>query len=297
MRDDTAAAEALFERWCSPGTPETRPGDTALGEQATRGRLMVSGVQEGLTDEISTYRWEPSEPAPGRPCVVLVHGWGSRATHFAAIIRALTAKGMRCAAFDAPGHGESGGATATLPRIATAFRRLCAELADEGTPPVAAVGYSFGGLAAGLACVPEVIAGEPTALPALALISTPVTLASATRRWLEMAGEPAERAADLMTALRRRGYEGDRFDLLKAASALPERLLILHDRSDEEVPTSDAEALASQRPDATLELTERFGHARMLLARPVARAVAEFVLSEAVDRPSGRPAPTGAAPS
>lgn len=274
---DADPAEELFQRWCTPDELETRPGDIALGDQATRGTLTISGVQGDIVDEVRTYRWEPSEPAPGSPCAVLVHGWGSRASHFAAIIRGLTARGVRCAGFDAPAHGESGGTTASLPRIATAFRRLCEELAHEGTPPTAAVGYSFGGLAAGLACVPKVIAGEPARMPALTLISTPVTLASATRRWLEMAGEPQERSADLMTVLSRRGFDGDRFDLLKVADALPQRLLILHDRGDEEVPVTDAEALAARRPDATLDLTERFGHARMLLARPVVRAVAEFV--------------------
>ena len=270
-------AEALFQRWCSPGTPETRPGDTALGDQATRGSLVISGVQDGMVDEVRTYLWELNEPAPDAPCVALVHGWGSRSTHFAAVIRALTNAGIRCAAFDAPGHGESGGTTASLPRIATGLRLLCAELADAGKPVTAVVGYSFGGLAAGLACVPDVIAGPPLAVPALALISTPVHLASATRRWLEMAGEPQARSADLMGELTRRGFDGTRFDLLTVADSLPPRLLLLHDKGDDEVPASDAEALAALRPDATLLLTERFGHARMLLARPVVQAVADFV--------------------
>lgn len=278
-------AEALFERWCTPGAPDTRPGDTALGDKATRGSLVISGVQDGMVDDIRTYLWEPAEPAAGNPCVVLVHGWGSRSTHFAAIIRALTQAGVRCAAFDAPGHGESGGTTASLPRIATGLRLLCADLADAGTPVTAVVGYSFGGLAAGLACVRDVIAGRPLAVPSLALISTPVHLASATRRWLEMAGEPQSRSVDLMAELTRRGFDGARFDLLKVANDLPERLLLLHDRSDDEVPASDAEALAALRPDAKLLLTERFGHARMLLARPVVQEITDFARARHDDLP------------
>lgn len=271
------SAEALFERWCSPGISETRTGDTALGDQAIRGTLVISGVQDGMVDEVRTYLWEPAEPAPGNPCVALVHGWGSRSTHFAAVIRALTKTGVRCAAFDAPGHGESGGTTASLPRIAVGLRLLCAGLAEAGTPVTAVVGYSFGGLAAGLACVPGVIAGTPLAVQALALVSTPVNLASATRRWLEMAGEPQSRRADLTGELYRRGFDGDIFDLLKVADSLPGRLLLLHDQGDEEVPASDAESLAALRRDAELVLTGRFGHARMLLAKPVVRAIADFV--------------------
>ena len=282
MTDD---AEELFQRWCTPGLPETRPGDTALGDQATRGTLVISGVQDDLVDDVRTYRWDPAAPAPGAPCAVLVHGWGSRSTHFAAVIRALTAAGVRCAAFDAPGHGESGGTTASLPRIAAGLRRLCVELAAEGSPASAIVGYSFGGLAAGLACVPDVVAGDPAPVPALALISTPVHLASATRRWLEMADEPQSRSADLMAVLKRRGFDGDRFDLLKVAHELPARLMLVHDRGDDEVPAADAEALAARRPDAQLELTDRFGHARMLLARPVVRAVTAFVHPQHGDIP------------
>lgn len=273
----------LFQRWCTPPEPQTRPGDTALGDQSTRGTLEVSGVQGDLTDRIRTYRWTPSTPAPGAPSVVLAHGWSSRATHFAAIIRALTARGIRCAAFDAPGHGESGGETASLPRIAGAIRLLCAELTEEGTPPIAVIGYSFGGLAAGLACVPGIVAGSPITLPALALISAPATLASATRRWLEMAREPADRIDDLMRALERRGFDGSRFDLLTVADRLPGRLLLVHDRDDPEVPIADAEALLERRPDAAMVRTDRFGHARMLLARPVVEAVSDFVTR--IDRP------------
>jgi len=272
-----ASSETLFQRWCTPGGTETRPGDAALGDQSTRGTLTISAAEGEPPDVVRTYRWGSAEPAPGSPSVVLVHGWGSRATHFAAIIRVLTARGIRVAAFDAPGHGESGGTMATLPRFAVALRMLCRELAEEGTPPVAAVGYSFGGLAAGLACVPDLIAGEPADLPGLALIATPATLASATRRWLEMAGEPQTRSAELMAALARRGFDGDRFDLLARADQLPRRLLLIHDRDDSEVPVADAEALHARRRDSVLHLTERYGHARILLARPVARAVADFV--------------------
>lgn len=275
-----ADAERLFERWCTPGRPETRPGDIALGDQATRGTLAVAGAQKEIVDEVRTYLWEPAEPAQGDPCAVLVHGWGSRASHFAAVIRTLTAAGVRCAAFDAPGHGESGGSTASLPRIAAGLRGLCAQLAAADLPATAVVGYSFGGLAAGVACVPDLIAGPPLRVPALALVSTPLNLASATRRWLEMAGEPQSRRGDLMTVLGRRGFDGDQFDLSRVADRLPSRLLLLHDKGDEEVPLSDAEALAARRPDATLVRTDRFGHARMLLARPVVRSIVDFIRSE-----------------
>jgi omega-6 fatty acid desaturase (delta-12 desaturase) len=274
----TTPAQALFERWCTPPKTDKRPGDTALGDQATRGTMVLRGYEGDLVDEVRTYRWAAPAPLPGRPAALLVHGWGSRATHFAAIIRGLTAKGIEVAAFDAPGHGESGGRTASLPRFAGALKILCDRLRTDGCDPIAAVGYSFGGLAGGIACLPGLVPGDPLTVPGMALIASPVTLASATASWLEMAHEPQDRAAELMSELTRHGFDGARFEVLSAAGALPRRLLIVHDEADPDVPIAQAEALAACRPDATLIRTQRFGHARILLARPVVQAVADFVL-------------------
>src|SRR3546814_6973746 len=94
-----ADAAALFERYRTPPPPETSVGDRALAEAAERGVLRVE--PDGVP--VSTYLWNP-EAGSSRPPVLLVHGWGSRATHLGGMIRALTGAGRRCLAFKSEEH-------------------------------------------------------------------------------------------------------------------------------------------------------------------------------------------------
>ncbi len=166
---------------------------------------------------------------------------------------------------------------ATMPLFVAALRGLAGELAAEGTPPVAAIGYSLGGLSAGVACIPDLVGTGRLAVPGIVLIASPTTLRSATRQWLRMAGEPEARVDELMERLIQLGYDAPRYDLVAQAATLPARLLIVHDIADEDVPVGDADALQAVRPDAAALRTERYGHGRILLARPVAEAVTAFV--------------------
>ena len=52
------------------------------------------------------------------PRILLVHGWGGHAARLRRYVRPLNAAGFRVVAFDAPGHGGSGGGPVSLPEIA-----------------------------------------------------------------------------------------------------------------------------------------------------------------------------------
>ncbi len=203
-----------------------------------------------------------------------MHGWSSRATHLAAIVRTLTRAGRDCLAFDAPAHGDSPGTVTTMPQV---IRSLRAVVAAHG-PVDAVVGHSFGGMAAGLAFAALPQPGPPLLAGALALIAAPTIIDSMTRRFLAAEGLPFDRVAGLHRVLRDGyGYDPADFDLARVADRLPPRLLICHDADDPEVPFADAGRLAAARPDAELLRTERLGHLRILFARPVLAAVARLV--------------------
>lgn len=254
----------LFDRYCTPQTPETRDGDRKLAGQSARRPVRVES--DGL--EVQTYAWGDG------PAVLLVHGWGSRATHFAALIRSLTGAGLRCVAFDAPAHGESPGARTNMPQVIRCMR----EVAAAYGPLAGVVGYSFGGMAAALAHAETPQPGRPLEAPALALISAPATLETMTRRFLTGIGEPLRHLAPMHRVLTEiHGHDPADYDVVRVAARLPSRLLIVHDHDDAEVPVSDAERLAAARPFAEVLVTERLGHARMLFARPVIATVTRFL--------------------
>lgn len=262
-------AAALFERYRAPAPPETTDSDRALAEAAERAIVAVD--PDGV--EVASYLWRPSEPT-GRPPVLLVHGWASRATHLATIIRTVNRAGRACLAFDAPAHGESPGTATSMPQVIRCMRAVAAARG----PVDAVIGHSFGGMAAGLAFADRPQPGVPLQAGALALIAAPATLDSMTRRFLVAENLPPELADDLHRVLRDdMGYDPADFDLARVADRLPPRLLVAHDVGDPDVPIADAERVAALRPDAEFVRTERFGHLRILFARPVLAALGRFV--------------------
>lgn len=266
-RDDEAAA--LFERYRTPARSEASEGDRALAASAVRGTVHVA--PDGV--EVATYLWRP-EGGSQLPPVLLVHGWASRATHFAGIVRALLRAGRSCLAFDAPAHGDSPGTVTSMPQVIRCMRAVVAAHGPVG----AVVGHSFGGMAAGLAFAGRPEPGVPLAAGALALIASPSTIDSMTRRFLLAEGLPLDRIAPLHRVLKEvHGYDATDFDLVRVAARLPPRLLIVHDGGDPEVPVADAERLAAARPDATFVRTERLGHLKILLGRPTLSAVTRLL--------------------
>lgn len=264
-------AAALFERYRTPPPPDTTDSDRALAEAAERGRIVV--VPDAV--EVATYLWLP-DGGSTRPPVLLVHGWGSRATHLGAIVKTLNRAGRSCLAFDAPAHGDSPGAVTSMPQVIRCMRAVAAAHGPVDT----VVGHSFGGMAAGLAFADRPEPGEVLTAGALALIAAPSTIDSMTNRFLLAEGLPLERKDALHQVLTTDfGYHAADFDLVRVADRLPSRLLIAHDQGDPEVPVADAERLTTARPDAEFIRTDRFGHLRILFARPVLAALARLVRS------------------
>lgn len=55
---------------------------------------------------------------------MLVHGWRSRASRFAALVTALATPDRTIVSFDAPGNGDSMGSRVTVLDYADAIRQL-----------------------------------------------------------------------------------------------------------------------------------------------------------------------------
>lgn len=271
MTTDGDDAAALFERYRTPPPPDATDSDRALAETAARGRITVAS--DGI--EVASYLWPAEGGASGLP-VLLVHGWGSRATHLGAIVKTLNRAGWSCLSFDAPAHGDSPGVATSMPQVIRCLRAVVAACGPVDT----VIGHSFGGMAAGLAFAEQPQPGDPLAARALALIAAPSTIDSMTRRFLLAEGLPLDRMDAMHRVLKSDfGYDAADFDLVRVADRLPARLLIAHDRSDPEVPFADAERLAAARPDAEVVHTDRFGHLRILFCRPVLTALTGFVRS------------------
>jgi len=227
---------------------------------------MESATRFELTFErrpIAGWQWGDRGPT-----VLLVHGWGGRASQLRHFVAPLRASGYRVLTFDAPGHGASPGNELSLPTFA---RALC-QVATEQGPVEALVAHSFGAAASavaiadGLKPARAVFIGPPSnELRWFELFSEELALSAATRQLAKSAIE---------------ARVGARFEHF-SAEALGKRvdvpLLVLHDRLDREVPWEDGERIARTVPGAALVTTTGLGHRRILRSAQVIESVLKFL--------------------
>jgi hypothetical protein len=218
------------------------------------------------------------------PAILLVHGWGGRGAQLAPFAPPLVAAGFAAVALDGPAHGGSEGRRATL----LDFRDAVRSAAVRFGPLRGVIAHSLGAAATALAMRDGLTVGRAV------FVGPPADPMRYLRRFLAMLGAPATLAPLVEARLSAGAGLGPRdVHVPTAARAMATPLLVVHDRTDREVPWEDGLAIAAAWPGARLWTTEGLGH-RKLLRDPdvVARAVA-FVGSGRAAAPGARCATPG----
>lgn len=277
------AAFALFSR--TPRARRISQRERAVLESARE--TMDSARRHRLQTPqgcIAAYDFAPV--GAGRlhaPCVLVLHGWGSRAAHMASLIAGLAESGFRVIALDLPGHGESAGRRLNM---ASAVRAV--HEADQWFGPFAAViGHSFGGAVAANAVVGS-IAGVPKLRAGrLVMISAPNSMPaifSDFSRFLNLGTRTQTALAEGVQAIAGRPLED--FVVARQLAADPLPALVVHAPDDKEVPAREAEALAAAGAHVRLVWAPGLGHRRIVSDRGVARQVADFIADPEIARPA-----------
>ncbi|MDR7269646.1 pimeloyl-ACP methyl ester carboxylesterase [Pelomonas saccharophila] len=221
--------------------------------------------------------WQRSDIEPGRPKVLLTHGWAGDAQQMRPLADTLAAAGLEPVLLDLPAHGRSSGWRSNLLQW---VRALFAVTARFG-PWDGVIAHSLGALAVSHALA----RGLPARRAALIALAPPP---GQFLRWFAQAI-----GTDEGLALRMRGHverrEGVSLGLFEPAW-LGERVvqptLLVHDRGDLTAPLSGSETLLAGLGAGRLHVTESLGH-RRLLNDP---AVMEQVLGHFLMATSATPA-------
>ena len=214
------------------------------------------------------YEWRSGANELDLPPVLLMHGWDSRASQMAPIVKALLAQGHRVLAFDAPAHGDSPDAGVTV----STFADLVLAADRRFGPFHAAIGHSVGGAAVALA------ATRGLRTKRIATLAAPASLRRASLRVAAMIGLP-RRATDAMLQAAAIA-NGRSLDALESTGLiLPPDVsaLLLHDPRDRQVPASESTIVADAWPNARVHHIAGVGHNGILAADTAHRLLLDFV--------------------
>jgi pimeloyl-ACP methyl ester carboxylesterase len=228
--------------------------------------LSVLAEAEPITFRfgLAGLRWGDSGPI-----VLLVHGWEGRPTQFASLVAPLRAAGRRVIAIEAPAHGRSPGHESHVFAFTEALLEVGAELRDVE----AVVGHSMGGSAALLALAQGLRAERAVVL------GSPASLSRVLDRFATaLALRPEARADFLQMVDEHVGIPASTLDVEKLGSRLALPGLVVHDRGDESVPFTEAEALVRGWRGAQLVATQGLGHRRVLGDAGIVARVADFLV-------------------
>jgi pimeloyl-ACP methyl ester carboxylesterase len=213
----------------------------------------------GTLDGLAYALYLPESPPDGG--VVVLHGANSAKESHLDFARACRAHGVAAVAFDARGHGGTGG---RLDGRAVDDVATIASLLRPG--PIGLRGSSMGGWLALAAAA---------AIEAAAVVAICPATGEGLRRGLRRGAFEFPADVDALDALIAE------HDELEAAARLGERLLLLHAEGDEVVPVERSRALHAAAPGSRL-VTVPGGHHRSVQHDPELQALSVRFLTRAL---------------
>jgi pimeloyl-ACP methyl ester carboxylesterase len=205
------------------------------------------------------------------PTILLVHCWGGRATQLHEFVECLVAQGLRVVSFDGPAHGESDGRRTDM----FEFPEALATVAKVVGPLEGVIAHSFG-------AAMTLLARRDLGLSAKRFVL--ISSFKSCDWFLDAFGHFFRTSPKVIQRMRhdfdlRRGtpVNWEKLSMIDVISGIKEPILLVHDRSDAEIPFSHAELLQQASNGAVLLATEGLGHRRILRDASVIQQSVQFI--------------------
>lgn len=212
--------------------------------------------------------------------ILLAHGWGSRASHFAALTRILSSAGFRIVAFDVPGHSSLNEVEGHKYSSMFEFYKTISTVAKNIAPVYAIIGHSLGAAASVMAVRDYLdFCGYKIDVEKIVLISSPAGLESIIASYCRANNLSEADQAKLMLELTEEfNFKTEDCSIVAAIKNIRSKILLVHDYDDNEIPIRDAEALAGVSDNFKTCFTKGAGHFKILANRKMISGVKDFLL-------------------
>jgi pimeloyl-ACP methyl ester carboxylesterase len=255
------AAQVGYQLLARPPRVAERDWQAAIRQCAKLTFVEASGKR------IAIYTWG----ADSRPTVLMVHGWGGRATHMGHMIAPLVEAGFRVVAFDAPAHGASTGKTTDLIEFAGAVARVM-----KYTGPIhTLISHSFGAAMAMMAVRDWNVSAERYVL--ISAFDHCNWFCKAFGEFTGLSQTIIARMKTMMVERYNDRLDWDSLSVTDMLRATRQPALLIHDEDDREIPFHHSVRMLRGAPNADLHVTQGLGHHRLLGNRGVIARVVSFV--------------------
>jgi pimeloyl-ACP methyl ester carboxylesterase len=235
-----------------------RPWQAQLRQSARTSNILVG------RRNVRVYEWGTG------PTVLMVHGWGARATHMGRMIEPLVAAGYRVVSFDAPAHGDSQGRQTDLVEFANAVNAVANFSGQVDT----LIAHSFGAAMALLAQRDWGMSVKKQVL--VSTFDSCQWFIDEFAKYIGVSRAVVRAMQEKMAAPYGGWFDWNRVSLgdMLAISKVP--TLLIHDTTDGEIPFQHSATLMLAGPHMSIYVTHDLGHHRVLGAADVHKRVVEF---------------------
>jgi pimeloyl-ACP methyl ester carboxylesterase len=231
-------------------------------DNAKKGNISVNQRR------IATYQWGDKDA----PKVVLVHGWEGRATQLYKFIEPILENGFCVVAFDGPAHGDSEGKQTTLSLFADALTEVCNPLEDIRY----VIAHSFGCGAAAIAI------NNGLKFEKAAFISSPYSVENVVNNFGKFLRIPKKVVSIMHTQMETKDWHDmprDNLSFVTLGQSITFPTLFVHDENDKYVPFEDGILASETCNESSFFKTEKLGHNKILLRKPVIEKVMDHLFS------------------
>jgi pimeloyl-ACP methyl ester carboxylesterase len=255
-----SAAETALDFFRTP-QQRLRKKLSKIFEEAEKLQFKLEGIP------IHGYRWNHNADKK----VLIIHGFESSIVNFDHYVHPLLNKGYEVLAFDAPGHGLSGGKTITAPL----FAKMIESIHENYGPVKSFIAHSFGGLTLSLAL--ENMHHDETYRVALIAPATETkTAVDQFFFFLRLNGEVRKEFDKLITQLG--GHPAEWYSIHRAIKNIKAEILWLHDEDDLQTPLSDALKVKNENwSNVKFIITKGLGHSRIYRDDKIVQEIVNFL--------------------
>ncbi len=199
--------------------------------------------------------------------VLLVHGWSGRGTQLNKIAEKFNCLGYTCISFDAPAHGKSEGKTTLMIEFVACIMEIEKRYQFEY-----AIGHSLGGMSV-LKAMSQGLKVKKSVVIGIGDLIEDIIIDFVNKLKLDL-----KYVSRINTSFERKfGLKMKDFASSNSVKNIEQPILIIHDQDDYDVPVSCAYSIKKASKNATLLITNKLGHRKVLSDEKVLEKIVEFL--------------------